>query len=79
MGKLRELRESRVISLEELARQAGISSTTLSQVERGMVMPKVRTIRRLAEALQMDASALRRMIIEDLADLGEAEAGKAAA
>ena len=75
MGKLRALRESRVLSLEDLARQAGISSTTLSQVERGMVVPKFRTIRRLSEALRIEPAELRAMILDDVA----AAQGKAAA
>jgi len=48
---LRALRESRALSLRALAREAGVSSSLLSQIEMGRVKPSVDTLFALAEAL----------------------------
>ena len=48
---VRHLRESRGVSLSELARAAGISKGTLSQLEAGRVNPTVETLWALAQAL----------------------------
>ena len=46
--RLKELRTARNLSLRDLAAQAGVSATLLSQVERSVTDPSLETVRRLA-------------------------------
>jgi transcriptional regulator with XRE-family HTH domain len=48
---LRALREQRGLTIASLARQVGLSSAAISQIESGAVPPSVTTLRRLAAAL----------------------------
>jgi transcriptional regulator with XRE-family HTH domain len=58
-AKLRRLREDRFISQRDLARLAGVSPTTVMQLETGQNLnPRLSTIRKLAEALAVDPGAL---------------------
>jgi transcriptional regulator with XRE-family HTH domain len=58
-AKLRRLREDRFISQRDLARLAGVSPTTVMQLETGQNSnPRLSTIRKLAEALAVDPGAL---------------------
>jgi transcriptional regulator with XRE-family HTH domain len=58
-AKLRRLREDRFISQRDLARLAGVSPTTVMQLETGQnPNPRLSTIRKLAEALAVDPGAL---------------------
>jgi transcriptional regulator with XRE-family HTH domain len=54
--KLRSHRESRSLSLKELASQAGISVGILSQVERGINSPSLRTLSKVRTALGLPSS-----------------------
>jgi transcriptional regulator with XRE-family HTH domain len=56
--KVRSLRESRGMSLKDLAKQAGVSESFVSQIERGVANPSVASLRRLAEALGSSVGAL---------------------
>lgn len=54
LGKeLREARVRRHLSLEALAAASGVSTGSISQLERGRGNPSVLTLRRLAEALDL--------------------------
>jgi transcriptional regulator with XRE-family HTH domain len=56
--KLKELRESRRWTLEELAAKTGLTATSLSQMERGGgARPK--NIKKLADALEVDESIIK--------------------
>lgn len=46
--RLKELRTARGLSLRDLASEAGVSATLLSQVERSVTDPSLETMRRLA-------------------------------
>jgi transcriptional regulator with XRE-family HTH domain len=46
--RLKELRSARGLSLRDLAGQAGVSATLLSQIERSITDPSLETMRRLA-------------------------------
>lgn len=48
--RLADLRRQHRLSLEQLARRADLSIGTLSQVERGLSQPSLRTVRKLANA-----------------------------
>jgi transcriptional regulator with XRE-family HTH domain len=50
-GALAALRRQRELSLDELSRQAGVSKSMLSQIERGQANPTVAVVWRLATAL----------------------------
>lgn len=56
--KVRELRESRGLSLKALAEKAEVSESFVSQVERGVANPSVASLRRLAGALDASVGAL---------------------
>jgi predicted transcriptional regulator len=61
-----EQREHLSISQEELAHRAGLHRTYISDIERGARNPSLKTLSRLAEALELCTS--------DLIRLGEAKA-----
>ena len=56
--KLRQLREARFLSHRDLAREAGVSPTTVLNLEAGRVEAQRRTIRKLARALEVDPAEL---------------------
>lgn len=51
--RLRLRRKRRGLSLKNVAERAGLSIGLLSQVERGLTMPSVRSMRGICEALEM--------------------------
>lgn len=55
---LRRLREERGLAQEELAFQAGISTNSVSRIERELNSPLWVTVRRLADALEVDLADL---------------------
>jgi transcriptional regulator with XRE-family HTH domain len=56
--RLKELRERRSVSLRELSRLSGLSTNTLSMIERGQSSPSVSTLYRLVDALNIPISAV---------------------
>jgi transcriptional regulator with XRE-family HTH domain len=57
--KLKEVRDRRLLSQRELAEKAGLSPTTILKLEDDRVKePHPRTIRKLAEALEVDPAEL---------------------
>jgi transcriptional regulator with XRE-family HTH domain len=57
-ANLRRLREERGLSQEGLGEAANVHTTHVSKIERGRCEPGVRTVSRLAKALQVSAGAL---------------------
>ncbi|WP_208024433.1 helix-turn-helix domain-containing protein [Amycolatopsis pithecellobii] len=58
MGKqLRSTRRARGLSIEALAKAAGVGAGTVSQYERGMGNPTVQTLRKLADVLDVPLTA----------------------
>src|SRR5688572_28163915 len=55
---LAALRRQRTLSLDELSRQAGVSKSMLSQIERGQANPTVAVVWRLATALGVPLAEL---------------------
>lgn len=55
-GRLRRFREARGYSQRELARRAGISNATISQIESGAVSPSVGALKRILDALPLALS-----------------------
>ncbi len=56
-ASLRELRESRGISMRTLATKSGLSANALSMIERGKTSPSVSTLYKLADALGVSITA----------------------
>ena len=56
--KLKTLREARFLSHRELAERAGVSPTTVLNLEAGKAEPQRRTVRKLAQALGVDPAEL---------------------
>ena len=56
--RLREFRESRFLTQEELARSAGLTVITVSRIERGVADARFSTIRKLATALGVEPQEL---------------------
>ncbi len=54
---LRELRETRNISMRALAAKSGLSANALSMIERGKTSPSVSTLYKLADALGVSITA----------------------
>jgi transcriptional regulator with XRE-family HTH domain len=56
--KLREVRTKRLLTQDELAEKAGVSQSTIANIERNNAEPQFRTIRKLAKALNVDPTNL---------------------
>jgi transcriptional regulator with XRE-family HTH domain len=67
---LRRARLARFWSQSELAERSGVSRATIARVELGEYLPQLRTIRRLAEALQVPPQEL--VTVEELEGGAEA-------
>ncbi len=57
-ARLRQLREKRLLSQRDLATLAGVSQTTIVNIEGGRTRPHPSTLRRLAVALGVGPEAL---------------------
>lgn len=56
--RLKALRSARGLTLRDLASQAGVSATLLSQIERSVTDPSLETVRRLASVFDESVSSL---------------------
>ena len=54
MNKIQQLRKERRMSQAELARKAGISEISIRKYENGDRKPKIETLQRIANALDVD-------------------------
>ena len=63
-NELRQLREDRLMTQQDLAGHAGLTITTVSRIENGKTRARLRTIRSLARALEMEPTELRRILQE---------------
>ena len=57
-ARIRMLRQKRGLSIATLARQAGVTSAMVSQVERGVTNPSLATVTRISTALGVTVSEL---------------------
>ncbi|HEX5762019.1 MAG TPA: helix-turn-helix transcriptional regulator [Solirubrobacterales bacterium] len=57
-SKLREARERLGLTQEEVAQRSGVHVTEISRMEAGKRDPKISTLRRLAEALEVKPGQL---------------------
>jgi len=58
--RLRQLREERALRQDELAERAGIGKNTVNRLEKNHTEPHMTTIRKLAQALEVDPAELVR-------------------
>jgi transcriptional regulator with XRE-family HTH domain len=58
--RLRDLRKRALLTQKELADKSGVGVTTIIRIERNQVEPHGSTIRKLAEALQVEPHELVR-------------------
>ena len=56
--KLRDFRKRALLTQEQLAERSGVGITTIVRIERNQVEPHARTIRKLAEALDLEPKDL---------------------
>jgi transcriptional regulator with XRE-family HTH domain len=56
--KLKEVRTRRLLTQIELAEKASVNHSTIVNIERNQVEPHFRTIRKLAQALDVDPTKL---------------------
>jgi transcriptional regulator with XRE-family HTH domain len=54
MKSLREVRAERLLSIRDLAEQAGVAPSTVYLFEAGGSVPRPRVVRRLAQVLQVE-------------------------
>jgi transcriptional regulator with XRE-family HTH domain len=57
-ANLRRLRERRLLTQAQLGKAAGVNRDQVSRIERDEVEPRFSTIRKLADALEVEASEL---------------------
>jgi transcriptional regulator with XRE-family HTH domain len=62
--RLRALRDARGLTQEQVAEAAGTSQSHYSKIELGIVSPTIRTLRKIAEALDVDPIELLRGVAE---------------
>jgi transcriptional regulator with XRE-family HTH domain len=58
--RLRDLRKRALLTQKELAERSGVGVTTIIRIERNQVEPHGSTIRKLAEALEVEPQELVR-------------------
>ncbi len=56
--RLKATRTRRLLTQDELAERAGVSQSTIANIERDNAEPQFRTIRKLAKALDVDPTEL---------------------
>ncbi|HET6661106.1 MAG TPA: helix-turn-helix transcriptional regulator [Rubrobacter sp.] len=56
--RLRDLRKRKLLTQEQLADRSGVGTATIVRVERNQVEPRGSTIRKLAEALNVEPEEL---------------------
>ncbi len=64
VNRIKDLRIARGLTAAELAERSGVGYRTVWRVERSLVRPHTRTLRRLAEALSVEPSELARLMSE---------------
>jgi transcriptional regulator with XRE-family HTH domain len=58
MTRLRDIRRGKLISIEALAELAGVSTKTIVEIELGRSLPRLRTIKKLSEALEVEPASV---------------------
>ncbi len=56
--RLRKQRTLRALTQAELAERAGVTTATVARIERGEIEPRMTTLRKLAQGLEVDPAEL---------------------
>ena len=56
--RLKRQRTRRALTQAELAERAGVTSATVARIERDEIEPRMTTLRKLAQALEVDPAEL---------------------
>ena len=56
--RLRELRMKKLLTIDELSKKAGLSSSTIRAIERGRELPSIKTARKLSETLEVKSEEI---------------------
>ncbi len=56
--RLRKQRTRRALTQAELAERAGVTTATVARIERDEIEPRMTTLRKLAQALEVDPAEL---------------------
>jgi transcriptional regulator with XRE-family HTH domain len=56
--RLRRQRTRRALTQAELAERAGVTTATVARIERDEIEPRMTTLRKLAQALEVDPAEL---------------------
>ncbi len=58
--QLKKLRTLRALTQAEVAQRAGVTTATVARIERNEIEPRMTTLRKLAQALEVDPAELVR-------------------
>jgi len=58
LSQLRTIRQRRLLTQDELAHLAGLTTASISRIETGVTKARISTVRRLATALNVEADEL---------------------
>ena len=62
MNGLKQLRERKLLTQEQVASITGVSVATISRIENGKVVPKYKTLRALAVVMDVPIDRVREII-----------------
>jgi len=56
--RLKQIRNQKDISMDEISKKSGIGKATLSRIENGQNLPNLKTLNKIAKALDMNVIEL---------------------
>lgn len=62
MNGLKQLRDKKLLTQEQVALKSGVSVATISRIENGKVVPKYKTLRALAGVMDVPIDRVREVI-----------------
>ncbi len=62
MNGLKQLRDRKLLTQEQVALKSGVSVATISRIENGKVVPKYKTLRALADVMDVPIDRVREVI-----------------
>lgn len=65
MNGLKQLRDRKLLTQENMASISGVSVATISRIENGRVVPKYKTLRAIAESLGLPIEIVREVILSE--------------
>ena len=65
MNGLKQIRDRKLLTQEQVASVSGVSVATLSRIENGRVVPKYKTLRAIAESLDLPLETVREAILSE--------------